>query len=61
MFEIMIDDHNDVKLTGRFDASQTESAKEVFQKLIISTQVDFKNHIKTSIPEYFPYMIIHIN
>lgn len=43
MFEIKIDDQNDVKLTGRFDASQTDSAKEVFQEIIKSTKVDFKN------------------
>jgi anti-sigma B factor antagonist len=39
----MIDDHNDVKLTGRFDASQTESAKKVFQEVVKSTHVDFEN------------------
>jgi len=43
MFEIKIDDQNDVKLTGRFDASQTDNAKEVFQEIIKSTNVDFKN------------------
>jgi anti-sigma B factor antagonist len=43
MFEIRIDDHNEVKLTGRFDASQTDTAKKVFQEISESTRVDFKN------------------
>ena len=43
MFEIKIDELNEVKLTGRFDASQTDTAKKVFQDIIESTKVDFIN------------------
>ena len=43
MFEIKLGDQNEVLLTGRFDASQTDTAKEVFNEIMKSTQVDFKN------------------
>jgi anti-anti-sigma factor len=43
MFEIKLGDQNEVQLTGRFDASQTDTAKEVFNEIMKSTQVDFKN------------------
>ncbi|HTO94511.1 MAG TPA: STAS domain-containing protein [Bacteroidota bacterium] len=43
MFSISVNDEGIVVLTGRFDASQTDTAREVFQGLKDSTVVDFRD------------------
>ncbi len=43
MFEAELQNNNDIKLTGRFDASQVENAKEVFNSVTSSCEVDFTN------------------
>lgn len=43
MFEIRLNDHGDVILAGRFDASQVETAKAVFNNLSNTAVVDFKD------------------
>ena len=43
MFSISVNDEGIVVLTGRFDASQTDRAREVFQELKDSTVVDFRD------------------
>ncbi|MCH7676524.1 STAS domain-containing protein [candidate division KSB1 bacterium] len=43
MFEAELKNNNDIKLTGRFDASQVENAKEVFNSVTSSCEVDFTN------------------
>jgi len=43
MFSISVNDEGIVVLTGRFDASQTDRAREVFQGLKESTVVDFRD------------------
>ena len=43
MFEAELKNNNDIKLTGRFDASQVENAKEVFKSVTNSCEVDFTN------------------
>lgn len=42
MFNIKVDDNGEIILTGRFDASQTEKAKEVFHNVNESISVNFK-------------------
>jgi anti-anti-sigma factor len=41
MFDIRINEHNDVILSGRFDAAQVEKAKAVFDQIKETTSVDF--------------------
>lgn len=43
MLKIIIDANNNVILSGRFDASQEDKAKEVFDRVQESCSVDFKN------------------
>lgn len=43
MFEVKVSDNGDVLLTGRFDASQVEKAKPVFDSLKKSCIVNFKD------------------
>ena len=43
MFEAELQNNNDIKLTGRFDASQVGNAKEVFNSVTSSCEVDFTN------------------
>jgi anti-sigma B factor antagonist len=43
MFDIRLSDRGEVMLSGRFDAAQVENAKAVFDKLITTTAVDFKD------------------
>ena len=42
MFKIKIDENDDVMLSGRFDASQEDKAKGVFDRIQKSCNVDFK-------------------
>lgn len=42
MLKIIIDENNNVILSGRFDASQEDRAKEVFDRVEKSCSVDFK-------------------
>jgi len=41
MFTISMDKNNEIKLTGRLDASQVDKAKEVFSKVETSCVVNF--------------------
>jgi len=43
MFEAELRRSNEIKLTGRFDASQVENAKKVFDSVTNSCEVDFTN------------------
>jgi anti-anti-sigma factor len=43
MFSIDITPNNEILLSGRLDASQTEKAKEVLDKVADSAVVNFKN------------------
>ena len=43
MLQIVINEEGHVILSGRFDASQVEKAKEVFDRVNTSTTVDFRN------------------
>ena len=43
MFSIEINSSNEILLSGRLDASQTEKAKEVLDKVADSAVVNFKN------------------
>ena len=43
MFSISMDKNDEIKLCGRFDASQVEKAKGVFLKAQSSCVVDFKD------------------
>jgi anti-sigma B factor antagonist len=43
MLKIIIDENNNVILSGRFDASQEDKAKGVFDRVQESCSVDFKN------------------
>ncbi|HLE33475.1 MAG TPA: STAS domain-containing protein [Bacteroidota bacterium] len=42
MFDIRMNEHGDVVLSGRLDAAQTEKALEVLNKITKSVMVDFK-------------------
>ncbi len=43
MFEIKINEANEILLSGRFDASQVEHANAVFEKINKATVVNFKD------------------
>ena len=43
MFEAELKGNNEIMLTGRFDASQVEKAKKVFDTTTKSCSVDFTN------------------
>jgi len=43
MFDIRINEQGDVILSGRLDASQTDRATEILNKVTASVNVDFKN------------------
>jgi len=43
MFDIKVGDKGEILLFGRFDASQAEKAKEVFNNVIESTTVNFQD------------------
>ena len=43
MFEIKMNEENEILLSGRFDASQVENANVVFEKINKSTVVNFKD------------------
>ena len=42
MFDIKVDDNDEILLFGRFDASQAEKAKEIFNQVTESTTVNFQ-------------------
>ena len=42
MFNIKIGDNGNVELAGRFDASKSKMAKDVFDEINDTTKVDFK-------------------
>jgi anti-sigma B factor antagonist len=42
MFEITINTDNEVRIKGRFDATQTDAAKHVFNTIQKTITVDFK-------------------
>ena len=41
MFNISVDEQNTVYLSGRFDASQSEEAKKIFNNIVTSAIVNF--------------------
>ncbi|MBN1154300.1 STAS domain-containing protein [candidate division KSB1 bacterium] len=43
MFEIKMNDSNEIILSGRFDSSQVVTANSVFEKITQSAVVDFKD------------------
>ena len=43
MFNIKVEEDNTIQLSGRFDASQTENAKRVFNEVVSTSYIDFKN------------------
>ncbi len=43
MFEAEFKGNKEIKLTGRFDASQVENAKKAFDSVTNSCEVDFSN------------------
>lgn len=43
MFDIRINEHGDVILTGRLDAAQTDRASAILSKITESANVDFKD------------------
>jgi len=43
MFEIKIGEQSTIQIIGRFDASQTELAKNIFKDITKTTKVDFEN------------------
>ncbi len=43
MFDVRIDNSGEVLLSGRFDASQVETAKAVFNSITQSSTVNFKD------------------
>ena len=43
MFKIEVTENNEIRLFGRFDASQVENAKTVFDKVTRSSIVNFKD------------------
>lgn len=43
MFDIKIDDNNEIVLSGRFDASQTEKAATIFNEINKSCIVNLKD------------------
>ena len=43
MFDIVIDENNDIILSGRFDAAQEEKAFEVFNRIQKSCAVNFQD------------------
>ena len=43
MFSIAVNDAGAVVLTGRFDAAQTDRAREIFSRLSASTVVDMQH------------------
>ncbi|MBI4548247.1 MAG: STAS domain-containing protein [Ignavibacteriae bacterium] len=43
MFDVTISDNGEILLSGRFDASQVEKAKSIFNKIEKSSTVDFKD------------------
>jgi anti-sigma B factor antagonist len=48
MFDIKLCESGEVVLSGRFDAAQVEKAKAVFDRLTVTTSVDFKDLIYVS-------------
>lgn len=43
MFDIQENDQNEIKLTGRFDATQVEKAYQIFNEVQTSRIVNFEN------------------
>lgn len=43
MFDIRIDDKNEIQLSGRFDATQVDKAYEIFNQVQTSNLVNFEN------------------
>jgi anti-sigma B factor antagonist len=43
MFNIEMNQDGGIKISGRFDAAQVEKAKEVFNRVVVSCNVDFKD------------------
>ena len=43
MFDINLAEDGGVVLSGRFDAAQVEKAKAVFERVSVTTSVDFKH------------------
>jgi anti-sigma B factor antagonist len=48
MFDISVTDTGDVVLSGRFDAAQVDRAKAVFDRVNVTTCVDFKDLVYVS-------------
>jgi anti-sigma B factor antagonist len=48
MFDIRISESGEVVLSGRFDAAQADKAKAVFDRLTVTTSVDFNDLVYVS-------------
>jgi len=48
MFDIKISESGEVMLSGRFDAAQADKAKAVFDRLTVTTSVDFHDLVYVS-------------
>ena len=48
MFDIRTSESEEVVLSGRFDAAQADKAKAVFDRLTVTTSVDFKDLVYVS-------------
>lgn len=43
MFDIQVDEDDTIQLSGRFDATQAEKAKRIFNEVVNTRYIDFKN------------------
>ena len=43
MFDIRLTDGGEVALSGRFDAAQVDKSRTVFDRLTVTTPIDFKD------------------
>jgi len=48
MFDIRTSESGEIVLSGRFDAAQADKAKAVFDRLTVTTSVDFKDLVYVS-------------
>jgi anti-sigma B factor antagonist len=48
LFDITLTQTGDVELTGRFDAAQVDNAREVLDRLTVTTSVSFKDLVYIS-------------
>jgi anti-sigma B factor antagonist len=48
VFDLRINESGEIVLSGRFDAAQAEKAKAIFDRLTVTTSVDFKDLVYVS-------------